>query len=120
MARLYSNENFPLPVVEGLRALGHDVVTIQESGQADQALPDNEVLKFAAAQDRTLVTLNRRHFIRLHREQPQHAGIIVCTVDPNFARQAERIHQAVGAQTSLRGQLIRVNRPSVGDIPPPA
>jgi hypothetical protein len=24
MARLYSNENFPLPVVEKLRALGHD------------------------------------------------------------------------------------------------
>lgn len=27
MARLYSNENFPLPVVVALRALGHDVVT---------------------------------------------------------------------------------------------
>src|SRR2546422_843964 len=54
-------------------------------------------------------------YVRSHRD-----GIIVCTVDPNFARQAERIHQAVGAQTSLRGQLIRVNRPSVGDIPPPA
>jgi uncharacterized protein YukJ len=40
MARLYSNENFPLPVVEKLRELGHDVLTIQESGKADQALPD--------------------------------------------------------------------------------
>lgn len=32
MARLYSNENFPLPVVEKLRTLGHDVLTIQETG----------------------------------------------------------------------------------------
>jgi hypothetical protein len=32
MARLYSNENFPLPVVEKLRALGHDVLTVQEAG----------------------------------------------------------------------------------------
>ena len=42
MARLYSNENFPLPVVERLRALGHDVLTIQEAGKADQALPDQD------------------------------------------------------------------------------
>jgi len=48
MARLYSNENFPLPAVEKLRALGHDVLTIQETGKADQAMPDAEVLKFAA------------------------------------------------------------------------
>jgi len=36
MARLYSNENFPLPVVEELRRLGHDVLTIQETGKAEQ------------------------------------------------------------------------------------
>lgn len=27
MARLYGNENFPFPVVEGLRRLGHDALT---------------------------------------------------------------------------------------------
>jgi len=32
MARLYANENFPLPVVEALRRLGHDVLTIQHKG----------------------------------------------------------------------------------------
>ena len=111
MARLYSNENFPLPVVEELRTLGHDVVTIQETGKADQALPDDEVLRFATKENRAVITLNRRHFIRLHHEQPQHAGIIVCTVDPDFARQAERIHQSISALTSLSGQLLRVNRP---------
>jgi predicted nuclease of predicted toxin-antitoxin system len=112
MARLYSNENFPLPVVEKLRALGHDVLTIQETGKAEQALPDNEVLKFAAAENRVVLTLNRRHFIRLHRESPPHAGIIVCTVDPDFSGQTERIHEAVGGRSSLHGQLMRVNRPA--------
>jgi len=34
MAKLYSNENFPIPVVVEPRALGHDVVTIQERGRA--------------------------------------------------------------------------------------
>jgi hypothetical protein len=28
MALLYADENFPLPVVEGLRRLNHDVLTI--------------------------------------------------------------------------------------------
>ncbi len=41
MARFYSNENFPRPVVLTLRTLGHDVLTIQETGRADQALPQH-------------------------------------------------------------------------------
>ena len=40
MARLYSNENFPYPVVEELRRLGHDVQTTLETGQAGQPMPD--------------------------------------------------------------------------------
>jgi hypothetical protein len=39
MARLYSNENFPLPVVQELRNFGHDVLTVREAGNADQATP---------------------------------------------------------------------------------
>ncbi len=111
MARLYSNENFPLPVVEQLRAFGHDVLTIQQSGKADQALPDDEVLKFASGDNRTVLTLNRRHFIRLHQKDQAHSGIIFCTFDADFAGQAGRIHKAIGGQISLNGQLIRVNRP---------
>ena len=76
MARLYSNENFPLPVVETLRALGHDVLTIQETGKADQSMADDKVLAFATVESRALVTLNRRHFIRLHQKDPAHGGII--------------------------------------------
>ena len=112
MARLYSNENFPLHVVEQLRLLGHDVLTIQESGKANQALPDDEVLKVATAENRVVLTINRRHFIRLHQKDQTHAGIIVCTFDADFVGQAERIHGAIGGQGSLSGQLIRVNRPS--------
>jgi predicted nuclease of predicted toxin-antitoxin system len=112
MARFYSNENFPLPVVEQLRTLGHDVLTIQETGKADQSLSDDKVLEFATSENRVVLTLNRRHFIRLHQNSQAHAGIIVCTFDADFAGQAERIHKAVGTQPSLNGQLVRVNRPS--------
>lgn len=34
MARLYADEDFPLPIVEVLRQLGHDVRTVQEARAA--------------------------------------------------------------------------------------
>jgi hypothetical protein len=110
MARCYANENFPLPTVEALRRLGHDVLTTAESGRAGQAVPDADVLAFAMAAQRIVVTLNRRHFIRLHRTTPTHAGIVVCTFDPDFAALAQRIHSALEAQPQMAGQLVRVNR----------
>ncbi len=112
MAKLYSNENFPLPVVEELRRLGHDVLTIQETGKAGQSIKDDVVLEYAIADDRAILTVNRKHFIRLHGEKPEHHGIVVCTVDADFAGQAARIHAAIHATGDLRGRLIRVNRPS--------
>ena len=117
VAKLYSNENFPFPVVIELRRLEHDVLTVLEAGKAEQAVPDNEVLDFATAQERAVLTINRKHFVALHRSQPQHAGIIVCTLDIDFAGQAQRIHYAITAAfeagTTLSGQLLRVNRPQV-------
>jgi hypothetical protein len=112
VARLYSNENFPLPVVELLRACGHDVATIQERGRAGEAVSDPEVLRLAASEGRAVPTPNRRDFLRLHAVGSSHAGIVVCTVDPDFAGQAARIDAALRATDDLRGQVIRVNRPN--------
>jgi hypothetical protein len=92
LARLYGDENFPVPAVEALRGLGHDVLT--------------------SSQDRALLTLNRKHFVKLHKTAPKHSGIIVCTVDPDFHAQANRIHATVLNAASLAGALIRVNRPA--------
>lgn len=111
MAALYSNENFPRPAAVELRRLGHDVLTIQETGRADQAMPDEAVLAFAAGERRVLLTLNRRHFIRLHHAGHPHAGIIVCTFDPDFEAPTQRIHEALLSEPEPAGRLIRVNRP---------
>ena len=40
MARLYADENFPFPVVEELRRVGHNVLTLQEAGYAGQSQGD--------------------------------------------------------------------------------
>ncbi len=111
MAQLYANENLALPVVEELRRLGHDVLTVQDTGQAGQAVPDEAVLAFAHGQRRILLTMNRKHFIRLHREGHHHSGIVVCTFDSDFVGLAQRIHEAIETQGDFMGQLVRVNRP---------
>lgn len=111
MARLFADENFPFPVVQALHHLGHNVVTVAEVGKAGQALTDKAILELAAADQRAVVTLNRKHFVRLHGADPNHAGIIVCSLDLDFDGQAARIDQAVVTQQSLVGRLIRVNRP---------
>ena len=112
MAQLYANENFPRPVVEELRRLGNQVLTSQESGMADRAVPDDEVLQYARSRAQALLTLNRRHFFRLHLANPDHAGIIACTYDPDFVRQAAAINSAIVNAGDLKGKLLRVNRPS--------
>lgn len=112
MTRLYSNENFPFQVVRELRLFGHDVVTVLESGKAGQAIPDEDVLEFATRNLRAVLTLNRKHFVRLHQSHSTHAGIVVCTFDADFARQAARIDEAIREFDSLNGILLRVNRPN--------
>ena len=110
MARLYANESFPLPVVEELRRLGHDAITVADTGKAGQKTSDEEVLGFAISEGRAVLTHNRKHFFRLHRERPLHTGIVACTYDPDFTALARRIDAALNATVDLAGQLIRVNR----------
>ena len=112
MAAFYADENFPLVVVEVLRQLGHEVLTALDAGQANQRVPDEAVLRFAAGSSRVLLTLNRWQFIGLHARIPQHAGIVVCTQDYDVERQAAAIDAAVRGAEPLQGVLLRVNRPA--------
>lgn len=108
---LYADENFPLRVVEELRRLGHDVITAFEDGKANQSITDQDILARATELDRAILTLNRLDFKRLHLQMPDHAGIIICTEDPDRAGQAQRILDSVAKVSDVRGQLIRVYRP---------
>ena len=113
---LYADENVPLRVVEELRHLRLDVLTALEDGKANQAITDANLLARATELGRALLTLNRRDFKRLHLEAPDHAGIIICTEDPDRAGQAERVSKAIAEIVELKGKLIRVYRPSGGSV----
>ncbi len=67
-----------------LRSLGHDILTVQEAGNANQRIPDPDVLAFATKDHRAVLTFNRHDFVRLHKILPNHSGIIACTENPNF------------------------------------
>ena len=64
MARLFADENFPLPVVEELRRLGHDILTLNDAGKAGQSLTDDAVLEMASSDDRAGLTLADGNAIR--------------------------------------------------------
>jgi predicted nuclease of predicted toxin-antitoxin system len=112
MARLYADEQFPRIISELLRTMGHDVLTVQEAGNANLSIPDEDVLAFAIDNNRAVITLNRQDFIRLHRVKSQHFGIIVCTNDTDRPRMATRIDEAIASQEFLKGKLIRIVRPA--------
>ncbi len=112
MARLYADEQFPKIVSQLLGSMGHDVLTVQEAGNSNLGIPDDRVLAFAIAEQRAVITINRLDFIRLHRSNSEHFGIIVCTNDSDRPRMANRINEAISTQESLQANLIRVIRPS--------
>jgi predicted nuclease of predicted toxin-antitoxin system len=94
--------------VQILRDYGHDVLTSYEAGQANQGIPDPEVLKFATNQNRILITFNRDDFIDLHRSGMNHSGIIICKDDRNYKGQAKFINDFLQSQTTeLSDRLIR-------------
>src|SRR5437868_15239548 len=104
MARLYADENFNYTVTVELRRLGHDVRTVQDAGRRGEV--DPTVLSDATADGRAVITHNRFDFVRLHRRPIAHAGIIVCTDDPDAVALATGIHNAVAVPGSLLRCLI--------------
>ncbi len=110
MARLFADENFPSPTVEALRQLGHDVLTIAEVGLAGLGTPDEQVLAFAQAQGRAILTHNLKHFRKLHNAGQPHSGMVLCTEDTDFDSLATRVDHGLSQVVDFTGQVIRVTR----------
>jgi predicted nuclease of predicted toxin-antitoxin system len=66
MLKFYSNENFPIEMVDLLRSRGYDVLTSYEAGKANQKIPDDKVLMYSTNAGRIVITENRQDFINLH------------------------------------------------------
>ena len=111
MTRLYSNENLAIDLVEALRKFNHDILSSYDAGQANQGIPDDEVLDYATLNDRSIITFNRDDFVSLHRNGVNHAGIIICKDDRDYLGQAQALHDYLETQVDrLHNRLIRVQR----------
>ena len=108
MARFFADEDFPRPVVEALRALGHDILTVHDIGMANKRWPDRSVFFFACDEHRIVLTINRRDFHKLHRLFPNHSGLVLCTAVVDFHGTATRISAAVNQVSDMTGQVIRI------------
>ena len=104
---LYADEDFALPVVAALRQRGHDVLRAQDDGRS--GFQDSLILARAHEQGRVVLTCNRRHFERLHRQGHTHSGIISCKSIDDFASLATRIDVVLSTVTPGRWCL-RINR----------
>jgi predicted nuclease of predicted toxin-antitoxin system len=106
----YSNENFALDMVKMLRKLGHTVITSYDAGQANQSIPDYEVLNYATINNLAVITFNRDDFIELHNNNTQHSGIIICKTDRDYQGQIDFLHEYLQNQNSLINRLIRIKK----------
>ncbi|MBE9033480.1 DUF5615 family PIN-like protein [filamentous cyanobacterium LEGE 11480] len=108
MFRFYANENLSAVLVDELRRLGHDVLTSYEAGNANQGIPNEQVLTTATDAHRCVMTFNRNDFVALHRSGIAHGGIVVCKDDRDRLAQAQVIHEQLVQQQTLENRLFRV------------
>jgi predicted lactoylglutathione lyase len=113
MVRLYADENFELPVIKKLREKGYDILTALEAGNANQGIPDEDVLAFAIREHRAVITLNYNDFKNLHKRDNNHHGIVICVSTRRKEDRddlVDRIDFILKDKESLDNELIRVNR----------
>ncbi|MEO1792150.1 MAG: DUF5615 family PIN-like protein [Cyanobacteria bacterium J06629_19] len=115
MTDFYSDENFPIDAVRVLRQFGHDVLTSYEAGQANQGIPDDDVLAYAVRYARTVITLNRKDFIQIHRSGVEHNGIVICKDDRDYQGQMRSLHQHLSSLNDLNNRLLRVKKQNQSD-----
>ncbi len=117
--QFYSNENFPIVMVNLLRAAGHDVLTSYEAGQANQRIPDDQVLRYATAAQRILITENRQDFIDLHGVTLDHPGIIIFKSDRDYTGKIQAMTDFLTIDSQpLENRLLRIRKQNMKAIGP--
>jgi predicted nuclease of predicted toxin-antitoxin system len=115
VSRFLADEQFPARVQNRLQRLGHDVEFIRsfDTNKSGDGKSDTEVLRIAMAENRIILTLNRKHFLALHNSGTfgGHRGIIACVRDDaNPHAQAKSIDALVKSVRHMTGQFRVVPR----------
>jgi predicted nuclease of predicted toxin-antitoxin system len=101
-------------LVKFLRYAGHNVLTANQAGLSGQS--DEQVLSYAIAHQRILLTLNCQDFEELHASIPEHSGIFAIYRDANrsknmsFKAIVRVIANLEAAKVPLANQFISLNQ----------
>lgn len=117
--RLLANENFPGPAIRKLRAAGIDVVAVVE---AMPAASDKQVLEFARAESRWIVTFDRDYGELVFKDGlPPPPAILYLRQEPYPAEVAADLVLAILSEPNLaEGFLVVLSERSVRRKPFPA
>ena len=85
-------------------------MTSYDARQANQGIPDDEVLQFSIQESRTVITFNRDDFVKLHWSGIRHCGLIICKDDRNYNGQAEVLQDWFAQNDSLNDRCLRVKK----------
>jgi predicted nuclease of predicted toxin-antitoxin system len=72
--KLFANENLFDPVINYLRSIGHDVLSLREAGLS--GIPDDEVFQLACKDKYVIITMDK-DFSRMFRFSPESCGGII-------------------------------------------
>ncbi len=72
--KMFANENLFEPIIDFVRSLGHDVLSIRDSGLS--GISDDEVYRIACRERRTIITMDK-DFSRIFRFPPEKCGGII-------------------------------------------
>jgi predicted nuclease of predicted toxin-antitoxin system len=101
--RLLLDEHYSFRIAEALRTKNHDVVAVVERSELRE-MPDEDLLRCAHANGRTIVTANVRDFLPIHArflsQGEQHSGLVL-TSDRKYPRTAPGFGRLIAALAEL-------------------
>lgn len=97
-----------------MRSRDYDVLTSYEAGQANKKIPDNVVLEYATHAGRIAIAENRQDFLTLHSTTSNHAGIVICKADRDYAGKVQALHDFLTRDTfPMANRLLRVMKQNI-------
>jgi uncharacterized protein with PIN domain len=95
--RLYTDEHIHIDLARALRERGYDAESCQEADRANQRLPDEAQLAYAARQGRAILTFDVVDYSRLEHTWKavgqKHAGIILAQEITDFGTLLRRVQR---------------------------
>src|SRR4051812_39992850 len=114
MAQILADEDVPARLSAELRLLGHAVTMVRQidSSKSGSGISDRGVLTYAMERSWIVLTLNERHFRRLHKDIGWHSGIVIVKPENDgkrLTRLAKCIDVKLKSADDVRGRLFTID-----------